>query len=112
MARAAISRQASDNPRDSICYPNPSLILSVTRHPIPVSIQYFALLRDQRGLDQESIETAAISPASLYNELATRHGFTLPQSALKVAVNEDFASWDQPLSPGDSIVFIPPVAGG
>jgi molybdopterin synthase sulfur carrier subunit len=31
---------------------------------------------------------------------------------LKVAVNEEFAAWDQPLAGGDRVVFIPPVAGG
>lgn len=76
------------------------------------SIQYFALLRDQSGQDAETIDTAAATPAALYEELAGRHGFTLPQSALKVAVNDDFAPWDQSLADGDSIAFIPPVAGG
>lgn len=75
-------------------------------------IQYFALLREQRGLESETIETAAATPAALYAELAQIHAFTLPASALQVALNDDFASWSTPLSPGDSVVFIPPVAGG
>ena len=31
---------------------------------------------------------------------------------LRVAVNSEFGEWEQPLSEGDSVVFIPPVAGG
>lgn len=77
-----------------------------------LNIQYFALLRDQRGLDSESLESSAATAAELYAELAERHSFTLPNTALKVAINDEFANWDSPLAPGDTIVFIPPVAGG
>jgi molybdopterin converting factor small subunit len=31
---------------------------------------------------------------------------------LRVAVNDEFADWSQPLAAGDRVVFIPPVAGG
>ncbi|MBK1875733.1 MoaD/ThiS family protein [Pelagicoccus mobilis] len=77
-----------------------------------LTIQYFALLKDQRGLDEETIQSSAATANDLYQELAQTHGFTLPTTALKVAVNDDFASWETPLADGDSIVFIPPVAGG
>ncbi len=77
-----------------------------------LAIQYFALLRDQRGLDCETLATSAATPAELYASLAEQHGFTLPQAALQVAINDEFASWTSPLADGDTIVFIPPVAGG
>lgn len=77
-----------------------------------VLIQYYALLREQRGLDQESLETVADTPSALYQSLAEQHGFTLKPNSLKVAVNDDFATWDTTLRDGDSVVFIPPVAGG
>ena len=77
-----------------------------------IHIQYFALLRDQRGLSEEQMETEAPTPAALYAELAGKHGFTLATSSLKVAVNDDFADWDTALKAGDRVVFIPPVAGG
>jgi molybdopterin converting factor small subunit len=41
-----------------------------------------------------------------------RHGFTLPLSMLRVAVNEEFRDWSSPLAANDRVVFIPPVAGG
>lgn len=77
-----------------------------------VRIQYFALLREQRGLASESLETACADAAALYRELATRHGFTLPVDRLRVAINGTFAPWPAPIKNGDEIVFIPPVAGG
>ncbi len=76
------------------------------------TIQYFALLREQRGLDEETIESSAATAAELYTELSQQHGFTLATSALKVAINDEFANWSTPLSDGDTVVFIPPVAGG
>ena len=77
-----------------------------------VHIQYFALLREQRGVGQETLATAAATAGELYAELRSRHGFTLPADRLRVAVNGEFAPWDAPLADGVELVFIPPVAGG
>ncbi len=79
---------------------------------ITVSVQYFAILREQRGLAQEKLTTAATTPAALYEELRVRHGFTLPGDRVRAAVNDDFVSAEAVLREGDRIVFIPPVAGG
>ena len=57
-------------------------------------------------------ETAATTPADLYDEVRTAHGFTLPRAMLRVAVNDEFCEWSAALQPGDRVVFIPPVAGG
>ena len=77
-----------------------------------IQIEYFALLKDQSGLASESVDSTAATPSELYQELAERHSFSLPENALKVAVNEDFANWTDALNDGDTVVFIPPVAGG
>ncbi len=77
-----------------------------------VRIQYFALLREQRGVSEESVTTGAGSPGELYRDLRKLHRFTLPQDRLRVAINEAFGSWDAELRDGDTLVFIPPVAGG
>jgi molybdopterin-guanine dinucleotide biosynthesis protein A len=77
-----------------------------------VTVQYFALLREQAGLGTESLVTAARTPRELYAELAHRYPFTLDPAALRVAINSEFGDWSAPLSDGDAIVFIPPVAGG
>ena len=77
-----------------------------------IHIQYFALLREQRGLAREAVATAAPDAATLYGELQQQHGFTLPVDRLRVAVNGEFVPWPAPLSGGEQLVFIPPVAGG
>ena len=77
-----------------------------------VNLQYYALLREQAGRRAETLDTAAETPAALYAELAGRHGFRLPASQLKVAVNAAFVDWERRLEDGDEVVFIPPVAGG
>jgi molybdenum cofactor guanylyltransferase len=81
-------------------------------NPMQLTIQYFALMREQAGRSLETLETLATTPADLYAELNARYGFTLPREQLKVAVNSEFADWSRRLQAGDSVVFIPPVAGG
>ncbi|MCS6947309.1 MAG: molybdopterin converting factor subunit 1, partial [Steroidobacteraceae bacterium] len=75
-------------------------------------VQYFALLREQAGRSAEVLTTSAQTAAELYAQLQARYRFTLPVSALRVAINGEFADWEQPLHAGDEVVFIPPVAGG
>jgi molybdopterin-guanine dinucleotide biosynthesis protein A len=77
-----------------------------------IRVQYYALLREQAGRSDETLETAARTPRELYDELRARHPFTLGAEVLRVAVNGDFGDWSQPLAAGDTVVFIPPVAGG
>jgi molybdopterin-guanine dinucleotide biosynthesis protein A len=80
--------------------------------PMQLKIQYYALMREQAGRSDETLQTAASTPADLYAELKARYGFTLSREQLKVAVNSEFASWSRRRAAGDSVVFIPPVAGG
>ena len=75
-------------------------------------IRYYALLREQAGRSEETLQTSATTPADLYAELATRYGFTLSREQLKVAVNSEFSEWSRKLAANDAVVFIPPVAGG
>jgi len=77
-----------------------------------IGIRYFAILREQRGLTEETLATGAATPSALYEELRARHGFTLPGDRVRAAVNDEFVAADAPLRDGDRVVFIPPVAGG
>jgi molybdopterin-guanine dinucleotide biosynthesis protein A len=77
-----------------------------------IRVQYYALLREQAGRSDESIVTAAPTPRDLYNELKSKYPFSLAPEMLRVAVNAEFGEWSQRLADGDSVVFIPPVAGG
>jgi molybdopterin-guanine dinucleotide biosynthesis protein A len=75
-------------------------------------VQYYAILREQAGRSEETLDTTATTPAELYDELRRRHPFQLAPNQLKVALNSDFSDWHTPLHHGDTVVFIPPVAGG
>ena len=75
-------------------------------------LQYFAILREQRGLNNESMQTNASTPAQLYEELKCKYQFSLESEQLRAAVNGEFTSMDKSLSDEDEVVYIPPVAGG
>ncbi len=77
-----------------------------------LKIGYYALLREQRGLSEETLDTDAATPDVLYAALKTEHGFSLESNQLKVVINDAFKAWDTPLQANDNVVFIPPVAGG
>jgi molybdopterin-guanine dinucleotide biosynthesis protein A len=77
-----------------------------------IKVQYYAILREQAGRSEETVATAARTPLDLYSELQRRHPFSLGAESLRVAINAEFSDWSQPLTEGDAVVFIPPVAGG
>lgn len=77
-----------------------------------VHLTYFASLRDDRGVSEETVETGAETYRDLYEELAAIHKFRLPVSLVGVAANGIFGAMDDSVAEGDRVVFIPPVAGG
>ena len=77
-----------------------------------VKIEYYALFREQANCNEEYIDTDARNIDDLYRELKARHGFSLEAEQLRVAINAEFSDWNSLLSNGDTVVFIPPVAGG
>ena len=77
-----------------------------------IHVQYYALLREQRGVNEERLETSANTAIQLYDELQREYKFRLPTNILKVAINDEFAGWNTAIKSGDTIIFIPPVAGG
>lgn len=77
-----------------------------------VKVCYFAVLRELRGISEESLDTSAETVEQLYDELAVTHNFTLNKEIIKVAINDSFVPWKTILNPDDTVVFIPPVAGG
>lgn len=77
-----------------------------------IHIKYFALLKEERGLESELLQTQAATTRDLYNELKRQYGFSLDSKQMGVAINDEFSSWETPLQSGDKVVFLPPVAGG
>jgi len=105
-------RRALDNVNTPDEYRDAEASLQSSPNSQRLCIQYFALLREQAGRSEEFVETHAATAAALYGELSARHHFTLAREQLKVAVNSEFAEWSRALRAGDTVVFIPPVAGG
>ncbi len=77
-----------------------------------IHLQYFALLREQRGQSGETLRTSAQTPGELYAQLKKDYRFTLPEQSVRVSINEQFADWQAELKSGDRVVFLPPVSGG
>jgi molybdopterin-guanine dinucleotide biosynthesis protein A len=106
------SARALDNVNSSEEYVLAMNTLAPVAASLNLKLQYYALLREQAGRSEELLQTNARTPAELYAQLRQRYPFTLEPQQLRVAINSEFADWSQPLCEGDSVVFIPPVAGG
>lgn len=77
-----------------------------------INIHYFASLREQAGIQEEELYTAAKTAGELYQERAQKYGFQLSLDLLRLAINDRFEEFTLPLHSGDKVVFIPPVSGG
>ena len=77
-----------------------------------LKVKYFSSLRDHAHKDEDQLPFKEQSASDLYRELQQKYHFPLEESFLKVAINETYQDWDTPLKSGDTVAFIPPVAGG
>ena len=77
-----------------------------------LNVKYFAVIRDNTGIEGEVIETQVKNSSELYDFLSKKYPLTLKQSDLRVAINNRFKSFETPLKENDVVAFIPPVAGG
>jgi molybdopterin converting factor small subunit len=77
-----------------------------------VTVRYFAVFREQAGLDVETLKTHAETAADVFEATRERHGSREPLGHCKVAINDVMADWDSPVEDGDTILLFPPVAGG
>jgi molybdopterin-guanine dinucleotide biosynthesis protein A len=82
------------------------------REALTIEIQYVAQLREAACISTERITTAHTTPRALYDDLSRKYGFLLRPQHMRVAVNDEMTSWDQPLNDNDRLLFLPPVAGG
>ncbi len=83
-----------------------------------MKILYFAWLRQRTGFGEETVEPPAEvrDVAGLIDWLRTRgpnYAEALRDtSALRIAVNQEFAGLDAAVAPGDEIALFPPMTGG
>lgn len=75
-------------------------------------ILLFGLLRPREGDAEFAIESEAQSPRELYAELNSQGLLSYPFEQVRCAIADEFADPDAPLSDGDKVAFLPPMAGG
>jgi molybdopterin synthase sulfur carrier subunit len=83
-----------------------------------LKVLYFAWVRQKVGIAEEDVAPPpeVRDVAGLIAFLAARSpghaaAFADPRQ-LRAAVNQDFATPDAPVRPGDEVAFFPPVTGG
>ena len=77
-----------------------------------ITVCYFAMFREQAGVAEETLRLDATTAADVFELTRDRHGSAEPNGHCKVAINDCLASWDSPVSDGDTVLLFPPVAGG
>ena len=69
----------------------------------------FAHLPAQLGFHERTVEcSAAETPRALLHRLAPEIDLT----TVRVAIDEEYRSWDEPIGPANELALIPPVSGG
>lgn len=81
-------------------------------------VLYFAWVRQKVGVAEEEVSPPeeVRDVAGLVGWLSARspgHAAAFAQArTIRAAVNQEFATPDQPVRPGDEVAFFPPVTGG
>ena len=81
-----------------------------------VRVLYFARLRERFGLGEETVEVAGTTAGAVVDALRARGDVwaeeLAPGRSFRVAVNQEIAALDAPLSEGAEVAIFPPVTGG
>lgn len=81
-----------------------------------LDVLYFAWLRERIGQPKERIETEAVTVRDLVAQLIAMdeyHAAALSDlSAVRVAVDQELADLDTPLTGAREVAFFPPMTGG
>jgi sulfur-carrier protein len=77
-----------------------------------IQVRLFASLREATGWSEQLVTPATTTrtPLALWQQLELGPGE--PPAGVRVAINQQFASWDAPLADGDELAFLPPISGG
>lgn len=81
-----------------------------------IDVLYFAWVRERIGLPRERLETSAATVADLVAELKAREdryaAAFADVTALRVALDQELASFSAPLAGVREVAFFPPMTGG
>jgi molybdopterin converting factor subunit 1 len=79
-----------------------------------ITVQLFASLKDISG--QSSVDlpvSTQVTVEELFSELLRMFPeLGRYRNVMLTAVNEEYATWETPVGPGDAVAFFPPVSGG
>lgn len=77
---------------------------------MPITVKFFARLREELNLDELTIE--AVSGMTAIDVWKQATGLsTLPPKTL-VAINQEYAALEAAVNENDEVAFFPPVTGG
>ena len=75
-----------------------------------IKVLTFAQTRTQLGFGEKSIDCEPQeTPRMILRRLAPQFD---PGKTIRVAVNQEYADWDQPVGDATELALIPPVSGG
>ncbi|MBS1708401.1 MAG: MoaD/ThiS family protein [Armatimonadetes bacterium] len=77
-----------------------------------LKVKYFAVLRERRGLAEETVEVEPTTAGGFTAWILREHSLGLPPALVRLAMDGTFLADDEPLRDGAEVVLIPPVAGG
>jgi len=84
-----------------------------------VRVRLFAGMREAMGWSEQLVELApaaggtdpaGTTPEQLWRQLGLQPDH--PPAGVRVAINQQFATWDSSLAAGDELAFLPPISGG
>lgn len=77
-----------------------------------ITLRYFAAFRERAGVAEEVLQLDVVTALDVFEATRERHQSAEPTGHCKVAINDEMADWDAPVSDGDTVLLFPPVAGG
>jgi len=77
-----------------------------------ITLRYFALIGERRGIQTEAYETGAETARQLLHELQEGKVIPLTTNISKASINNKFVDWDAPIKDGDLITMLSPFSGG
>ncbi len=89
-------------------------MVSMTAAAVAIQARLFARLREQAGVDKETVHVPEGSAVKdVYAALRDAHPSLEPNlDSVRPAINQEFSDWDAVVGEGDEVAFIPPVSGG
>jgi len=82
---------------------------SISLCAMNVRVRLFAALRDRAGASELELE---LPEGAVVRDALARVSALAPGVPVVMAVNQEYADEDLPLTPGDELALIPPVSGG